>query len=316
MDIPHFTLNDGTKMPSVGLGCWMGTPGGAERVYDMCMAALKCGYRHLDTAALYGNEEYVGRAIRDSGIPRTDIYLTTKLWNTEHHRVKEAFEDSLQKLGVDYIDLYLLHWPQGKNTLSIAAAGKVLAPEEHPTFIETYKEMEKLLQTGKVKTIGVSNFSIKTLEVLLPQCSVIPATNQVELHPCLPQNDLKAYCEARNILLTAYSPLGQSTFFMEEPTIKALAEKLNSTPAQIVLSWAVQRGTAPIPKSEDKGRMLANISLLSLSAEDMAAVDGLHQTPGNHKTLIGLDKNLDGTVFGWTYERLGWNMGIGGSVLA
>ncbi|KAF7375875.1 aldo/keto reductase [Mycena sanguinolenta] len=218
-NIPSFTLNDGTKIPSIGMGCWMGVSGGGERVYDMCLAALQCGYRHFDTASGYANEEYVGRAIRDSGIPREEIYLTTKLGNVDHHRVKEAFEESLQKLDVAYVDLYLLHWPQG------FINGKVLSPEEHPTFIETWKEMEKLLETGKVKSIGVSNFSIKTLEQLLPHCSIIPATNQVELHPCLPQTKLKAFCEDRGILLTAYSPLGRSTTFMEDTTIKDIAER-------------------------------------------------------------------------------------------
>ncbi|KAJ7496996.1 aldo/keto reductase [Mycena latifolia] len=310
MDIPHYTLNDGTKIPSIGMGCWMGGVGGGERVYNMCLAALKCGYRHFDTASGYANEEYVGRAIRDSGIPRSEIYLTTKLGNVDHHRVKEAFEDSLKNLAVDYVDLYLLHWPMA------VVNGNVLGPEEHPTFIETYKEMEKLLLTGKVKTIGVSNFSIKTLEELLPNCSIIPATNQVELHPFLPQNELKAYCEKHKILLTAYSPLGRSTVFMEHPTINALAEKFTCSPAQIVLSWAVHRGTIVIPKSEDKGRMLANITLVSLSKEDMTVIDLLHQTPGNHKSLLVFDDKKDGTVFGWKYSQLGWKMIVGGSVPA
>ncbi|KAJ6593578.1 Aldo/keto reductase [Mycena capillaripes] len=303
-DIPSFTLNNGTKIPSIGMGCWMGGPGGGQRVYDMCSAALKCGYRHFDTASGYANEEHVGRAIQDFSIPRNEIYLTTKLGNLDHHRVKEAFEDSLKKLGVSYIDLYLLHWP----------IGKVLSPEEQPTFIETWKEMEKLLTTGQVKTIGVSNFSIQTLEQLLPHCSIIPATNQVELHPCLPQNELKTYCEAKGILLTAYSPLGRSTTFMEDPMIQAVAQKNNTSPAQVVLSWAVQRGNIAIPKSEDKGRMLANITLVPLSKPDMAIIDELHQTPGMHKSLLVFDDKGDGTVFGWTYEQLGWKMVVGGHV--
>ncbi|KAF7362164.1 aldo/keto reductase [Mycena venus] len=307
-DIPSFTLNDGTKIPSIGMGCWMGGLGGGERVYDMCSTALKCGYRHFDTASGYANEEHVGRAIRDSGLPREEIYLTTKLGNNDHHRVKEAFEESLKKLGVSYIDLYLLHWPQG------FINGKVLSPEEHPTFIETYQEMEKLLQTGQVKTIGVSNFSIKNLELLLPHCSVIPATNQVEMHPCLPQNELKAYCQAKGILMTAYSPLGRSTTFMEDITIEGVAEKNKCTKAQVLLSWAVQRGTIVIPKSEDKGRMLSNITLVTLSKLDRAIIDELHEMPNMHKSLLVFDDKGDGTVFGWTYEQLGWKMEVGGRV--
>ncbi|KAJ7775120.1 Aldo/keto reductase [Mycena metata] len=309
-NIPSFTLNDGTKIPALGMGCWMGSPGGSERVYQMCLEALKCGYRHFDTAAGYGNEVEVGRAIRDSGIPRDEIYLTTKLLNSGHHRVKEAFEESLNKLDVDYIDLYLMHWPQA------LVDGKVLGPEEHPTSIETWKAMEQLLQTGKVKTIGVSNFSIKTLEHLLPHCEIIPATNQVELHPCLPQADLKAYCEAKNILLTAYSPLGgQGTFFAEDATVQGLARKLNASPAQIVISWAVQRGTIAIPKSENKERMRTNMTLVSLSAEDMKVLDTLHQQTGMHKSLLPFHDESFG-VYGWTYEQLGWNMVLGGVVPA
>jgi len=290
------------------MGCWMDSPNSGERAYDMCSAALKCGYRHFDTASGYANEEYVGRAIRDSGIPREEIYLTTKLGNADHHRVKEAFEESLKKLGVSYVDLYLLHWPQG------SINGKVLSPEEHPTFTETWKEMEKLLQTGQVKTIGVSNFSIKNLEQLLPHCSIIPATNQVELHPCLPQHELKAYCKAKGILLTAYSPLGRSTTFMEDITIQGVAEKNNVSPAQVLLSWAVQRGTIAVPKSEDKGRMLDNITLVPLSKLDMAIINELHQMPDMHKSLLVFDNKGDGTVFGWTYEQLGWKMVVGGHV--
>ncbi|KAJ7125043.1 aldo/keto reductase [Mycena epipterygia] len=281
----YFTLNNGTEIPSVGMGCWMGdAEGGGDRVYKMCLASLECGYRHFDTASGYGNEKEVGRAIRDSEVPRSEIYLTTKLGNGDHHRVKEAFAESIEKLGVEYIDLYLMHWPMA------VMDGKVLGPEEHPTFIETWKEIEKLLETRKVKTIGVSNFSIKTLEQLLPHCSIIPATNQVELHPCLPQNGLKAYCEDKGILLTAYSPLGRSTTFMEDATVKALATKLSISPAQIVLSWAVQR------------------------AEDMSIVDNLHKEPGMHKSLLVFDDKKDGTVFGWTYEQLGWKMAVGGHV--
>ncbi|KAJ7026727.1 Aldo/keto reductase [Mycena alexandri] len=320
-NVPFFTLNDGTKIPCLGMGCWMGGPGGGERVYEMCAEALKCGYRHFDTAAGYGNEEEVGRAIRDSGIPRSEIYVTTKLGSPDHHRVKDAFEESLKKLDVSYIDLYLMHWPQG----TIYPRSSVyreptpfrsfMGPEEHPMYIETWKEMEKLMQTGRVKTLGVSNFSIKTLEHLLPHCEIIPATNQVELHPCLPQTELKAYCEAKKIFLTAYSPLGRSTFLIEDATIKTLAQKVNTSPAQILISWAIQRGIITVPKSENRERMRANMTLVSLSAEDMAVVDALHQKPNMHKSLLVYhDKEAPGGVFGWTYEQLGWNLVLGGVV--
>ncbi|KAJ7287280.1 Aldo/keto reductase [Mycena rebaudengoi] len=327
--IPYFKLNDGTRIPSVGMGCWMGGAGGGERVLFVS-TFVQLGYRSFDTVSYTNipevvvliehsrrrpldtatNEAEVGRAIRDSCISRADIYLTTKLGNVDHHRVRAAFEDSLKKLGVDYVDLYLLHWPQ-----AVLNGGQVLSPEEQPTFVETWKEMEGLLKTGKVKTIGVSNFSIKTLEELLPHCAVLPALNQVELHPCLPQTQLKAYCEDKGILLAAYSPFGRSTTFMEDATIIGLADKLEVSAAQVVISWAVQRGTVVIPKSENKERMTKNITLISLSEDEMAVVDGLHRKQGMNRSLLAFDGKKDGTVFGWTYEQLGWNLVVGGAVV-
>ncbi|KAJ6602163.1 Aldo/keto reductase [Mycena sp. CBHHK59/15] len=318
-DIPSFKLNDGTTIPSVGLGCYMGS--GAftgQQVYAMCQKAIKAGYRHFDTATGYGNEKQVGEAIRDSGVPRDEFYVTTKLANGDHHRVLEAFEESLERLKLGYLNLYLLHWPQtsiGEVDFSqVNGPNRTLTPDEHPTFVDTWKEIEKLLQTGKVKSIGVSNFSIKTLEELLPHCSVIPVTNQVELHPCLPQEELKTYCEAKGILLTAYSPLGRSKiFFAEQPRISALAEKYHVTAAQIILSWGVQRGTAVVPKSENEARILANITLVQVSEEDMRLIDELHLQPGMHKSMLEFHSD-DGSVYGWKYSWLGWNMIKGGIV--
>ncbi|KIK61208.1 hypothetical protein GYMLUDRAFT_43288 [Collybiopsis luxurians FD-317 M1] len=312
-EIPSFTLNDGTKMPSIGLGCWMGTPGGGERVYNMCLSAIKAGYRHFDTAAGYGNEVQVGNAIRDSGIPRNEIYLTTKLGNLDHGRVKEAFEESLKNLNTEYIDMYLMHWPQARKPNGEQAGGyAVFRPNESPTFVETWKDMEKLLDGGKVKSIGVSNFSIKNLEILLPHCTVNPATNQVELHPCLPQNDLKAYCESKRIILTAYSPLGQPASpdqpvsLFNNDIVKKLASKLNVDVAQVLISWGAQRKTVVIPKTENKQRMTSNITLVKLSPEDMKILDDLHLQPGMHCTLCFNAKVDSGRLNGWTLEELGF----------
>ncbi|KAJ7782781.1 NADP-dependent oxidoreductase domain-containing protein [Mycena metata] len=300
--------------------CYMNSSTFTEKqVYDMCQKAIKVGYRHFDTATGYGNEQQVGKAIRDSGIPRNEFYITYEIGltvdrNGDHHRVREAFEESFNRLNTEYIDLYLLPLAASVHGSQINAPNMALTPEESPTFVETWKEIEKLLDTGKVKSIGVSNFSIKTLEELLAQCSVTPANNQVELHPCLPQDDLKTYCQAKGILLTAYSPLGRSkSFFAEQPLISALAEKYNTTAAQIILSWGVQRGTVVVPKSEDEGRMLANITLVKLSPEDMQEVGALHLKPGMHKSLVPFHSE-DGGVFGWKYSWLGWNMTTGGIV--
>ncbi|KAG8956362.1 hypothetical protein FRC04_004443 [Tulasnella sp. 424] len=296
---PFFTLNNGQKIPAVGLGCWMGSPGQGERCEEMVRKGLKLGYRHLDTAAGYANEEHTGKAIRESGIPRSEIFLTTKLGDRDHGRVKEALEESLSKLDCEYIDLYLMHWPQAQDS-----NGKTLQPEESPTYVETWKEMEKLLDTGKVKSIGVSNFSIKTLEVLLPEAKI------VQMHPSLPQRDLVDYCATKGIHITAYSPLGQvnSPFYTDE-TVTRVAEKSGITAAQVLLSWAVQRGTSVIPKSEKEERLKNNITIVRLDDEDFEAIENLHKRPGMNRQLIFPSNNfIDGkrAQFGWTYEQLGW----------
>ncbi|EJF55737.1 Aldo/keto reductase [Dichomitus squalens LYAD-421 SS1] len=316
-DIPSFTLNTGYKMPSVGIGVWLGPDGGGEVAEQMCKTALQLGYRHIDTAYGYANEEQVGKAIRESGVPREEIFLTTKLPNHHHHRVAESLQESLDKLGVDYVDLYLIHWPQ-----AYTEDNKTISYDESPTYIDTWRDMERLLGTGKVRSIGVSNFSVKLLEVLLKETTVVPATNQVECHPCLPSFELKKYCDEKGIVLTAYSPLGRpkeydgKPVFLEDPDIVRIAQAHNSTPGQVALSWGVQRGTVVIPKSENPERIKQNISLIKLADEDMLAIDAIHKKAGMHRSLLRYHKNSsDGRIFGWTYEQLGWNMKQGGIAL-
>ncbi|KAH9927395.1 Aldo/keto reductase [Amylocystis lapponica] len=312
--IPYFTFNNGVKIPSVGMGCWMGSPGGGEAVEKMVKDSLKVGYRHIDTAQ---NEDHVGKGIRESGIPREEIFVVSKLPTHHHHKVRDSFEESLKALDIGYIDLYLMHWPQAH-----AEDGKHIPYGDKPTIVDTWKDMEKLLETGKVKSIGLSNFSIKTLEELLPHVSVVPATNQVELHPCLPWFELQKYCEAKGILLTAYSPLGRpikgepKPVFFTDAGIAAVADKHSATSAQVVISWIVKRGIVAIPKSENVERMKQNITLVDLSAEDMVAVDGIHKLPNAHRSLLAYHaKAVDNNVFGWTYEQLGWPMKQGGFVV-
>lgn len=313
-------------MPAVGMGCWMGEVGGGERVGRMVEKALKLGYRHIDTAAGYGNEEMVGKAIKESGIPREQLYITTKLSNAAHDKVVEGFEASLAKLDCGYIDMYLMHWPVA------VVDGKVLPPTASPTIIDTWLSMQSLLQTHKsqLRSIGVSNFSIKTLTQLFAdeRVTVIPATNQVELHPYLPQMGLKEYCEQKGILLTAYSPLGQPPatarsspdappLLLGDSVVVSLAEKYGATPAQILLNWGIQRGTVVIPKSENEGRMKANITIVHLDESDMAALNALHDQPGMHRSLLPYHQKGDNGsgVFGWSYEWLGWEgMGDGGVI--
>ncbi|QRW12639.1 aldo/keto reductase family protein [Ceratobasidium sp. AG-Ba] len=313
MSLPtHFTFNNGLKIPAVGLGCWMGQPGQAEDCYQMCIKGLKMGYRHLDTALGYGNEEAVGRAVRDSGIPRKDIFITTKLAWKHHGSVAEALDISLKDLGMDYVDLYLMHWPQAADPKT----GEYLQPDEHPTYVETWKAMEALLSTGKVKSIGVSNFSIKTLEVLLPQAKVVPVTNQVEAHPALPWFELLEYCKSKQILITAYSPLGRNPKFFTEksPELNALLESEGLALSQALISWAIQRGTVPIPKSVNENRLKDNLSVVKLSDKAMGVLDNFHKIPGVHGTMI-FPEPAEGKVFGWTFDQLGWGMDEKGKVI-
>ncbi|VDC01485.1 unnamed protein product [Peniophora sp. CBMAI 1063] len=303
--VPQARLNTGATIPLVGLGCWMGVPGGGERVYNMCMKAISLGYRHIDTAAGYANEEQVGKAIRDSGIPRSEFFITTKLANEEAHAaVSKALDTSLANLGLEYVDLYLIHWPQA------AMNGKVLQPDEHPTINDTWADMEKVFEEGRAKAIGVSNFSVKTLKRLEETWKVVPAVDQIEMHPFLPQNELKAYCEEKGIHLTAYSPVGQPSETSKAPSllkndlIVELAGKYSATPGQILLSWGVQRGTSVIPKSENEERLRKNITVVKLEDADVKMIDELHTRPGLHRST--LPYHGDNGVFGWTYEQLGW----------
>ncbi|EJD49731.1 aado/keto reductase [Auricularia subglabra TFB-10046 SS5] len=317
---PTFTLNTGAKIPSVGLGVWMGSFGNEERAEAMCKKALKVGYRAIDTAAGYGNEAAVGRAVRESGIPRSEIFVTTKLGNGFHDKVQEGFEASLKALDIDYIDLYLMHWPQA------VVDGQVLQPDEHPTIVDTWKDMEKLLQTGKVKAIGVSNFDVKKLQRLIDECTVVPAANQIELHPCLPQFEVADFCKKHNIQVTAYSSLGQpggkrfsdsnavqNPLFSSE-IIQAIASKHNANVGQVLLSWAVQRGVNVIPKSESEERLRANITLVPLNEDDMTLLNNFHKGEGLHRSLLTYHDEKLGGVFGYTYEQLGWPMVKGGFV--
>lgn len=296
-------------MPAVGVGCWMGRVGEGEHVVQMIKDALEIGYRHIDTAAMYGDEESVGRAIRESGVPREEIFITTKLAGHDHSRVSAALDRSLQKLDVEYVDLYLMHWPQ-----ALRESGEAIPPEESPTFVETWTDMEKLLDSGKARSIGVSNFSIKNLTVLLEHARIIPVVNQIEAHPCLPEHSLLSFCNAHKILVTAYSPVGKNKLADNEDLI-TVARSKGVTVAQVLLSWGVQRGTAVIPKTENKKRLKENISLIELMPDDMHTLDKLHEKPGMHHSVCGFHSpELGGSCFGWTYEQLGWDMILGGIV--
>ncbi|EPT03648.1 hypothetical protein FOMPIDRAFT_86917 [Fomitopsis schrenkii] len=305
MAVPNFKLNTGALIPAIGLGGWSGTTAEQHaKATTWMLTGLKTGYRHVDTAWGYGTEKALAEAIKLSGIPREEIWITTKLpWN--HPGLKtaaESLDSSLKNLDTSYVDLYLLHWPQVVDWPDEGPEyqGPVKRRENAPTFNETWAQMEELYKNGKAKNIGVSNFSVKNLEKLLQTVKVTPAVNQVELHPYLAQPELKEYCDAKGILITAYTPTGYDTV-RSDPTIIDLAEKHKVSPAQIILAWHVARGIVVVPRSSNAGRQKDNFNLPTLAPEDFQRVSAL-----DRKQRICNKPDEDGMVSGWTAEEMGW----------
>lgn len=255
------TLHNGVRMPWLGLGVYKVEEG--DEVRRAVRTALEVGYRHVDTAAFYQNEEGVGQAIRESGIPRDQIFVTTKVWNSDqgYESTLKAFDTSLKKLGFDYIDLYLVHWP---------VKGK---------YKETYKALEKLYKDGFVRAIGVSNFQTHHLEDVLADCEIKPMVNQVEFHPRLTQKPLLEFCKQHHIQLEAWSPLMRGSELLNEPTLVNIAKKYDKTPAQVILRWDLQHEVVTIPKSVTPERIAqnANIFDFTLTKEEMDAIDALNE---------------------------------------
>ncbi|MFE1765697.1 aldo/keto reductase [Streptomyces angustmyceticus] len=255
--VPSITLNNGVAMPQLGFGVWQVEN---DEAFTTVGQALDAGYRSIDTAAVYGNEEGTGKALAASGIPRDELFVTTKLWNAEqgHDSTLRAFDASLAKLGLEYVDLYLIHWPLPSKDL----------------YVETYKAFEKIYAEGRAKAIGVSNFLPGHLERLMGETSVVPAVNQIELHPQLSQAESRAFHARHNIVTEAWSPLGQGKGLLEDPVIAELAAKHGRTPAQVVLRWHLQLGNVVIPKSVTPSRIAENIDVFGfeLDDEDLAAL--------------------------------------------
>ncbi|MGW2933017.1 aldo/keto reductase [Streptomyces sp. NPDC001156] len=260
--VPPIILNNGVEMPQLGFGVWQVPDDEAETAVA---TALDAGYRSIDTAAIYGNEEGVGQAVAASGIPRQDLFITTKLWNSDqgYDATLRAFDVSLEKLGLEYVDLYLIHWP-------LPSRGK---------FVDTYRAFEKIYGDGRAKAIGVSNFLPEHLRTLIAETLVIPAVNQIELHPRLQQHAAREYHAEQGVATEGWSPLGQGRGLLEVPAIVAIAQKHNRTPAQVVLRWHLQLGNIVIPKSVTPARIRENIEVFdfSLDVEDMGAISALNE---------------------------------------
>jgi len=275
-------LNTGASFPAVGLGTWQSKP---HEVAAAVEVALKAGYRHIDGAWIYGNESEVGEGIRKSGVPREQIFVTTKLWATYHRNPLANLELSLQALGLDYVDLYLMHWPipmnpKGDDPKFPKRPDGSRDLDDSWTYIQTWHEMQKLLATGKVKAIGLSNSSIPFIEALLadPHTTVVPAANQVESHPYLPQHELVDYCKSKGIVFTAYSPLGSTNSpLLQDEDVKKIAHKHGAEVGQVLISWQVHRGVAVLPKSVTPHRIQSNFIKVNLDAEDAAVLDNLHK---------------------------------------
>ncbi|MEU3898869.1 aldo/keto reductase [Streptomyces sp. NPDC045251] len=266
ISIPTHTLNDGTALPALGLGTWPMTDDEARRAVRQ---ALETGYRLIDTAANYRNETGVGRGVADSGVPRGEIVVTTKLPG-RHHGYEEtlaSFEESRARLGLEYVDLYLIHWP-------LPRVGK---------YADSWKAMVKLRDDGLVRSIGVSNFTAGHIERLEKETGVLPSVNQIELHPLFPQEELRAFHERKGIRTESWSPLGRGSDLLDDPAVAAVAGAHGVTPAQAVLRWHTQLGAVPIPKSADPARQRANLDVFGFALDDaqMRAVwDRAHRRIG------------------------------------
>ncbi|KAF2141190.1 uncharacterized protein K452DRAFT_308981 [Aplosporella prunicola CBS 121167] len=283
-------LNTGASIPALGLGTWQSQPGEVQKAVAH---ALSVGYKHIDCAYVYGNEDEVGEGLKkafDSGVKREDIFITTKLWCTYHSRVEENLDLSLKSLGLDYVDLYLIHWGVAMNPKADRSGNDPKFPKlpdgsrdiDHSwSFIDTWKQMEKLLQTGKVKAIGVANFSVPYLEKLLPEATVVPAVNQIENHPYLPQQEIVDFCKTKGIHVTAYSPFGStgSPMFSEEG-VSEVAKKHKVSPGTVLLSYHVARGSSVLAKSVTPSRIEENRAIIKLDDSDMEALESIHKKKG------------------------------------
>jgi len=300
-----FKLNTGASIPAIGFGTWQDKDSQEEAV----LTALKAGYRHIDTARIYGTEPAVGKALKNSGVKREDIFVTTKLWNHQHHPddVPKAMEASLKDLGTDYVDLYLIHWPVAwkRGDEQFPFENEKAVTETDYDFIDTWKAVEKLYKSGKAKAIGVSNFNQSELERVLKEGDVEPAVHQMELNPWLQQSAFVDWHKSKGIHVTAYSPFGNSNQIydspqglgktIEDPVLVDIGKKHQKSGAQVALAWGVSRGTSVIPKSKTEARIKQNLdSDFKLSEEEVQKISGINKK---------LRLNDPSDKFGWKFYQ-------------
>ncbi len=271
--VPEIMLNNGNRIPQFGFGVFLVKPDETEQAVA---TALEAGYRHIDTAEGYGNEKEVGQAIARSGLPRSDVYVTTKLGNGAHRPddARRAFDESLKALGSDYVDLFLIHWP--------------LPTRYDGDYVSTWQTLEEFYREGRARSVGVSNFQPHHLRRLHQECEITPAVNQIEVSPYLTQDDVRGFCAEHQITIEAWSPLARGNV-LTDPTIVAIAEKVGKSPAQVVLRWHIQRGDVVFPKSVTPARIRENIDIFDfeLSGEDHEAITALNR---NERTGPDPDK--------------------------
>jgi 2,5-diketo-D-gluconate reductase A len=261
--VPQIMLNDGQTIPQFGFGVFQIPP---EQTAEATSAALRAGYRHIDTAQMYRNEAAVGAAIRDSGVARSEVFITSKLSNAAHlpADARKAFDNSLSALGTDYVDLFLIHWP--------------LPTRYDGDFISTWRTLEEFYRDGRARSIGVSNFQPHHLRRIHQECEITPAVDQIEIHPYFTQDDVREFCAEHQIAIEAWSPIAQGKV-LDDPTITEIAARYGKTPAQVVLRWQIERGDIVFPKSVTPARIKENIDIFDfeLSGEDVEAISALNR---------------------------------------